>query len=49
METAPVSHSGDAADDPAVWVHPTDPARSVRARPGGRGRRPAAWPPGRRR
>ncbi|MEV7170296.1 phytase [Streptomyces sp. NPDC093224] len=29
VETAPVSHSGDAADDPAVWVHPTDPARSV--------------------
>lgn len=29
VETAPVSHSGDAADDPAVRVHPTDPARSV--------------------
>ncbi|MER5929036.1 phytase [Streptomyces sp. NPDC002054] len=29
VETAPVSHSGDAADDPAIWVHPTDPARSV--------------------
>jgi 3-phytase len=28
-ETAPVVHSGDAADDPAVWVHPTDPALSV--------------------
>ncbi|MER5482049.1 phytase [Streptomyces sp. NPDC002812] len=28
-ETAPVSHSGDAADDPAIWVHPTDPAKSV--------------------
>ncbi|WP_275431890.1 MULTISPECIES: phytase [unclassified Streptomyces] len=29
VETAPVSHSGDAADDPASWVHPTDPAKSV--------------------
>ncbi|WKX69183.1 phytase [Streptomyces sp. XD-27] len=29
VETAPVSHSGDAADDPAVWVHPGDPAKSV--------------------
>ncbi|WP_327356879.1 phytase [Streptomyces sp. NBC_01304] len=29
VETAPVSHSGDAADDPAIWVHPTDPSRSV--------------------
>ncbi|MEI5102380.1 phytase [Streptomyces sp. PmtG] len=29
VETAPVSHSGDAADDPAVWVHPSDPAKSV--------------------
>ncbi|MCS0639476.1 phytase [Streptomyces sp. LP05-1] len=29
VETAPVSHSGDAADDPAIWVHPSDPARSV--------------------
>ena len=28
-ETAPVPHSGDAADDPAIWVHPTDPARST--------------------
>lgn len=28
-ETAPVSHSGDAADDPAIWVHPSDPAKSV--------------------
>jgi 3-phytase len=24
-----VSTSGDAADDPAIWVHPEDPARSV--------------------
>jgi 3-phytase len=24
-ETSPVRHSGDAADDPAIWVHPTDP------------------------
>lgn len=29
METEPVGHDGDAADDPAIWVHPTDPARSV--------------------
>jgi 3-phytase len=29
VETTPVRHSGDAADDPAVWVHPTDPARSL--------------------
>ncbi|MGH2721332.1 MAG: phytase [Actinomycetota bacterium] len=28
-ETAPVRSSDDAADDPAVWVHPTDPARSL--------------------
>ncbi len=29
VETAPVRHSGDAADDPAVWVHPTEPALSL--------------------
>lgn len=29
METEPVDHDGDAADDPAIWVHPTDPARST--------------------
>ncbi|WP_037807626.1 phytase [Streptomyces sp. NRRL F-2580] len=29
VETTPVSHGGDAADDPAIWVHPTDPAKSV--------------------
>lgn len=29
VETAPVSHGGDAADDPAIWVHPGDPAKSV--------------------
>jgi 3-phytase len=28
-ETAPVGHGGDAADDPAIWVHPSDPSRSV--------------------
>jgi 3-phytase len=27
-QTAPVSRAGDAADDPAIWVHPTDPAAS---------------------
>ena len=29
VETAPVPHSGDAADDPAIWVNPSDPARST--------------------
>lgn len=29
LETEPVDHDGDAADDPAIWVHPTDPARST--------------------
>jgi 3-phytase len=29
METQPVAGGGDAADDPAIFVHPTDPARSV--------------------
>lgn len=28
-ETVPVAHSGDAMDDPAIWVHPTDPSRSL--------------------
>src|SRR5262245_16128450 len=28
-ETEPVPTRGDSADDPAVWVHPTDPARSL--------------------
>jgi myo-inositol-hexaphosphate 3-phosphohydrolase len=28
-ETTPVAHDGDAADDPAIWVHPTDPSASV--------------------
>ena len=28
-ETEPVPHSGDAADDPAIWIHPTDAALSV--------------------
>lgn len=27
-ETTPVAHSGDAADDPAVWYDATDPSRS---------------------
>src|SRR4051812_47856200 len=26
--TDPVPHDGDAADDPAIWVDPSDPARS---------------------
>ena len=29
VETEPVSHSGDRADDATVWVHPTDPGKSV--------------------
>jgi 3-phytase len=28
-ETVPVAHAGDAADDPAIWVHPTNPAASL--------------------
>ena len=29
VETEPVPHAGDAADDPAIWVDPADPGRSV--------------------
>lgn len=29
VETDPVPHGGDAADDPAIWIHPTDPALST--------------------
>ncbi len=29
VETTPVETGGDAADDPAIWIDPTDPARSV--------------------
>ena len=29
MQTEPVPSPGDAADDPAVWVHPGEPARSL--------------------
>ncbi|RKZ52442.1 MAG: 3-phytase [Candidatus Parabeggiatoa sp. nov. 3] len=29
VETKPVPASGDAADDPAIWIHPDEPARSV--------------------
>ena len=28
VQTEPVPSVGDAADDPAIWLHPTDPARS---------------------
>jgi 3-phytase len=28
-ETTPVPHGGDAADDPAIWIHPTDPGQST--------------------
>lgn len=29
LATAPVATPGDAADDPAIWVHPGDPSRST--------------------
>lgn len=29
VETAPVPSAGDAADDPAIWVNPADPAASL--------------------
>lgn len=29
VETPPAESFGDAADDPAIWVHPTEPARSA--------------------
>src|SRR5215469_6409283 len=29
VETEPVPSSGDAADDPAIWIHPDDPAKSL--------------------
>jgi 3-phytase len=29
IETEPVESAQDAADDPAIWIHPTDPSRSV--------------------
>jgi 3-phytase len=29
IETAPMPHEGDAADDPAIWVNPSNPARSA--------------------
>ena len=29
VETDPVGHQGDAADDPAIWVNPYAPAKSV--------------------
>lgn len=29
VETEPVSHSGDIADDAKVWVHPSEPNQSV--------------------
>ena len=29
LETPPVDSAGDAADDPAIWVHPADPALSL--------------------
>lgn len=29
VETKPVPHAGDGADDPAIWVHPTDPSLSL--------------------
>src|SRR5712692_8355202 len=29
VATEPVPHKGDAADDPAIWIHPRDPALSL--------------------
>src|SRR5262245_41831515 len=29
VETDPVPNGGDAADDPAIWVNPNDPAQSA--------------------
>ncbi|HKC47544.1 MAG TPA: phytase [Gemmatimonadales bacterium] len=29
VATEPVPHKGDAADDPAIWIHPHDPALSL--------------------
>ena len=29
VETEPVPSSEDVADDPAIWVHPSDPAQSI--------------------
>ncbi|MDM8568600.1 phytase [Thiotrichales bacterium HSG1] len=29
VETKPVNATEDAADDPAIWVHPQDPAQSI--------------------
>lgn len=29
VQTQPVPHRGDAADDPAIWIHPRDPALSL--------------------
>jgi 3-phytase len=29
LETEPVPYDGDAADDPAIWIHPTDPNLST--------------------
>jgi 3-phytase len=29
VETDPVPHGGDAADDPAIWIHPSDPSKST--------------------
>ena len=29
VETSPVPHTGDAADDVAIWVHLTDPVLST--------------------
>ena len=28
-ETQEVRHAGDAADDPAIWIHPSDPRQSL--------------------
>jgi 3-phytase len=29
VETVPTRNGSDSADDPAIWIHPTDPSKSV--------------------
>ena len=29
LQTPPTPHAGDSADDPAIWIHPTEPEKSL--------------------
>lgn len=29
LQTTPVPHGGDSADDPAIWIHPAEPEKSL--------------------